>query len=87
MKKITIVLKKYRKHPENYGVLTQLDWDQLAWRAIKDTLGDNDKYLNHFINSRWRDTSKVDGFHKVNGTKIPYGVLTYTLDIYFERQR
>jgi len=89
MQEHKFLLTTYPKHPKNYALMTSPDFERLAWVKMTEEIKPPLKYLKHFIESEWVDTSSVDGFYKFDGkdcspANIPYGTLVYYLIVYTE---
>ena len=89
MHKHIFLLTTHLKQPENYGLMITPDFERLAWVKMKEEIKAPLKYLKHFIESEWIDTSSTDGFYNFGtqdcpSTEIPYGILSYYLIVYTE---
>ncbi len=89
MQKLKILLKAYPKHPKEYGIFREENWERLAWEKMTEQIKAPLRYLKHFIESEWVDTSSVDGFYKFRSrdcplVDIPYGTLSYYAIVYVE---
>lgn len=97
MQKLKILLKHYPKHPKEYGKLREPNWEKLAWDKMAEQITPSlkFKYLQHFIESKWVDTSDKDGVYistsdnpdfkkDVDYMKIPLGTLSYYVVVYVE---
>lgn len=88
---MTRLLKVYDKHPKDYGILLPPNWERLAWEVMERELDDTKRYVKHFVETEWEDTSDVDGFYKFRDSEcpsadIPYGNLRYYVVIYYEER-
>ena len=95
MQKLKILLKAYPKHPKEYGILREENWERLAWEIMTEHIKAPLRYLKHFTESEWIDTSDKDGVYistssdlnfkkHVDDLKIPLGVLSYYVVVYIE---
>jgi hypothetical protein len=95
MHKLKILLKVYPKHPKEYGILLEENWERLAWEKMTEQIRPSLRYLKHFIESKWIDTSDKDGVYVctsgdpdfktyVDKLKIPLGTLSYYAIVYVE---
>lgn len=95
MQQLRILLRNYPKHPKNYGILCEPNWERMVWEKMAEQIKAPLRYLKHFIESEWVDTSDKDGMHictddnsvfkqQVDDLKIPLGTLSYYVIVYVE---
>lgn len=98
MKKQKFLLKTYTKHPKGYGILTPPNYERMTWEKMEQELSAEQKYLKHFIEEEWVDTSEKNGVHvctdkdphfkkQVDDLQIPLGELRIYLIVYTEEQQ
>ena len=89
MKEHKFLLTTHPKHIKNYTLMNPPNYERLAWLKMKEEIKAPLKYLKHFIESEWVDTSSIDGFYTFRSEScpaadIPYGILSYYLILYTE---
>ncbi len=85
MNKLTVKVKDFPNTPQGYDTWnapTEGD----AFQRMSEELPHNSRYIKHF----WRQTwFKGEGFHTppdwTSVDKIPIGVLTYWIDVFYEQ--
>lgn len=85
MKKRKFLLTTHHKHPKDYDLISPPDYEKMAWERMLQEIPRSGRYLKHFIEDEFVDTSDKDGFYTVSpDLEIPLGELRIYLIVYAE---
>ena len=82
MQEHKFLLGAHHKVPKGYAILQEPDYERLAWVKMQKNIKSSERYLKHFIEREWIDTSAKDGMHVTGELKIPLGDLNVYLIVY-----